>query len=131
MCANVLLLTCCMLLSSNLLVERLAMVSKVITRLEDDLDGSEASETLHFSVDGVSWEIDLNAEHAAKLRNDLSGYVAKARKVGGSRRGRRSASSDGIDIKAVRKWAASNGIAVSTRGRVPAEVIDKYRQAGN
>jgi hypothetical protein len=120
-----------MLLSSNLLVERLAMVSKVITRLEDDLDGSEASETLHFSVDGVEYEIDLSRSNADKFRNSFGDYIAHGRKVGGSRRSRRSASSSQVDVKAVRKWAASNGIEVSTRGRVPAEVIDKYRQAGN
>jgi Lsr2 len=107
------------------------MVSKVITRLEDDLDGSEAAETVKFSVDGVDYEIDLSESNANKFRNSFGDYISHGRKVGGSRRGRRSAATDGVDIKAVRKWAESNGIAVSTRGRIPAEVIEKYRQAGN
>jgi hypothetical protein len=107
------------------------MVSKVITRLEDDLDGSDAVETVKFSVDGVDYEIDLSESNADKFRNSIGDYISHGRKVGGSRRGRKSASSDGVDIKAVRKWASSNGIEVSTRGRIPADVIDKYRQAGN
>jgi hypothetical protein len=107
------------------------MASKVIVRLEDDLDGSEAAETVHFSVDGVEYEIDLSKANADKFRNSFGDYISHGRKVGGSRRGRKATSSDGVDIKAVRKWAASNGIELSTRGRIPADVIDKYRAAGN
>jgi hypothetical protein len=106
------------------------MASRVIVRLEDDLDGTEAAETVHFSVDGVEYEIDLSKSNADKFRNSFGDYVSHARKVGG-RRARKSASSDGVDIRAVRKWAASNGIQVSTRGRVPADVISKYHAAGN
>ena len=107
------------------------MVSKVITRLEDDLDGSEAAETVRFTIDGVDYEIDLSKSNADKFRNSFGDYIAHGRKVGGSRRARKSMSSDSVDIKAVRKWAASNGIQVSTRGRVPADVISQYQAAGN
>jgi hypothetical protein len=107
------------------------MATRVITRLEDDLDDSEAAETVKFSVDGVDYEIDLSTSNADKFRSSFRGYISHSRKVGGGRRARKSASSDGVDIKAVRKWAVSNGIEVSTRGRIPADVIDKYRQAGN
>ena len=36
-----------------------------------------------------------------------------------------------VDNKAVRAWAASNGIELSTRGRIPASVLEQYRAAGN
>lgn len=49
--------------------------------LEDDLDGSEANETLNFSVDGTEYEIDLNADHANELRSALSPYTNAVRKV--------------------------------------------------
>ena len=39
--------------------------------------------------------------------------------------------SSAVDLKAVRAWAASNGIALSSRGRVSASVIQQYRSAGN
>src|SRR5215212_964726 len=80
--------------------ERTRMVSKVITRLEDDLDGSEAAETIHFSVDGVEYEIDLSRSNADKFRGSFGDYIARGRKVG-ARRARKSASSDGVDIQAV------------------------------
>jgi hypothetical protein len=120
----------CMLRSSNILVERVAMVSRVITRLEDDLDGSEAVETIQFSVDGVEYEIDLSKSNADNLRDSFGDYIAHGRKVGG-RRGRRSASPGQVDIKAVRAWANSNGIQLSQRGRIPADVISQYHAAGN
>ena len=36
-----------------------------------------------------------------------------------------------VDIKAVRAWANSNGIQLSQRGRIPADVISQYHAAGN
>jgi hypothetical protein len=107
------------------------MVSKVITRLEDDLDGSQAAETIKFSIDGVEYEIDLSEKNAGKLRADLALYVGHARKVGG--RGRRASTGAPslIDNQSVRKWAASNGIELSKRGRIPADVVSQYQAAGN
>lgn len=52
------------------------MAEKIITLLEDDLDGSEASETLMFGLDGTTYEIDLKDENAALLRDALARYVA-------------------------------------------------------
>jgi hypothetical protein len=40
-------------------------------------------------------------------------------------------STNGFDPKAVRAWEQSNGISVNERGRVPREVIEHYRAAGN
>jgi hypothetical protein len=109
------------------------MASKTIIKLEDDTDGSEAAETIHLGLDGASFEIDLSDRNATKLRKAFGPYVEKARKVGGRRSGsRRSGSTfNDVDVKAVRAWARSAGIELSSRGRVPADVIEKYRAAGN
>jgi hypothetical protein len=104
--------------------------SKVIVILEDDVDGGKADETVEFGLDGAAYSIDLSDANARKLRDALDGYVSKARKVGG-RRGRKSAAHDSVDLKAVRAWAASNGIEVSGRGRVSQSVLEQYRAAGN
>lgn len=106
------------------------MSSKVLVVLEDDLDGSKASETVTFAIDGTQYEIDLNDQNAQALRSALDGYVSKARKVG-RRSGRKSTNSSNVDLKAVRAWAASNGVELSTRGRIPQAVLDQYRAAGN
>lgn len=108
------------------------MSSKVLVVLEDDLDGSKASETVTFAIDGTQYEIDLNEQNAQKLRADLDGYISKARKVGGGRSGRKSTDGHGnVDLKAVRAWAASNNVELSSRGRVPQAVLEQYRAAGN
>jgi hypothetical protein len=106
------------------------MATKVLTTLQDDIDGSDAAETVRFALDGVEWEIDLSERNANRLRNSLSVFIAHGRKVGG-RRGRKSASSTQTDTQAVRKWAQANGIEVSARGRIPAEIVERYRAAGN
>ena len=106
------------------------MSSKVIVLLEDDVDGSKADETIEFGIDGTTYAIDLSNSNATKLRGALDGYINKARKVSGKRSTSPKASS-GVDLKAVRAWAASNGIELSSRGRVPASVLQQYKSAGN
>ncbi|MCW2495872.1 Lsr2 family protein [Jatrophihabitans sp.] len=110
------------------------MVQKHIVQLVDDIDESEAVETVVFSIDGASYEIDLSAEHAEQLRDALALYIAHARRVSG----RGSASSSGgarrgaptrIDREqtvAIREWARSNGHAVGHKGRIPGHIIDAY-----
>jgi hypothetical protein len=106
------------------------MASRTIVLLEDDVDGSEADETIEFGVDGTTYAIDLSDPNANKLRGALDGYISKARKVSGKRSTSRKPSS-AVDLKAVRAWAASNGIQLSSRGRLPASVLEQYRSAGN
>ncbi|MCW2690034.1 MAG: Lsr2, partial [Mycobacterium sp.] len=72
------------------------MAKKVTVTLVDDFDGEGAAdETVEFGLDGVSYEIDLSAKNAAKLRGDLKGWVEAGRRVGGRRRGRSAGSGRG------------------------------------
>src|SRR4051812_30071832 len=108
------------------------MAQKVSIVLVDDLDGSEATETVSFGLDGTTYEIDLNDKNAAALRDALSGYVGHGRKVGAApRRGGRKAAAgtDGPSAKEIRDWARSNGFDVPERGRVSAEVRSAYDAA--
>ena len=105
------------------------MATRVLTTLQDDIDGSAAVETIRFALDGVEWEIDLSERNANRLRNSLGDFIAHGRKVGGKRRTRASASH--VDTKAVRKWAQANGIELNNRGRIPLEVMERYRAAGD
>lgn len=106
------------------------MAQKVETRLIDDVDGSEASETLTFGVDGTTYEIDLSTDNAAKLRAALADFVAAARKVGGRTRAPQRPVPGGYDPKAVRAWASANKIDLPARGRIPGSVLEQYRNAG-
>ncbi|MCB1286101.1 MAG: Lsr2 family protein [Microthrixaceae bacterium] len=110
------------------------MAQKVNIVLVDDIDGSEATETVSFGLDGTSYEIDLNDGNAAALRDALATYVGHGRKVGsGPRRGggRRTtaAASGGPSAKEIRDWARANGHDVPDRGRVSAEVREAYDKA--
>ena len=109
------------------------MAKKVTVTLVDDFDGDgPADETVEFSIDGVSYEIDLSAKNAKKLRDDLKQWTEAGRRVGGRRRGRSGGSGRGratIDREqsaAIREWARRSGHKVSTRGRIPAEIIDAF-----
>ncbi len=106
------------------------MAQKVNIVLIDDIDGSDAVETVTFGLDGTSYEIDLNKKNAASLRDALAGYVGNARKVTGSRRGRRpTAAALGPSAREVRDWARSNGFKVPDRGRIPADVRAAFEKA--
>ncbi|WP_129841690.1 Lsr2 family protein [Streptomyces sp. RFCAC02] len=111
------------------------MAQKVQVLLLDDLSGGEADETVTFALDGRTYEIDLNAENADKLRNALDPYVKAGRRAGGraSRARGRAASSGGgsnQDTAAIRAWARENGHKVNDRGRIPADVLEAYKKAG-
>jgi hypothetical protein len=108
------------------------VAQKIQTLFIDDLDGSEAEGTVRFGLDGTEYEIDLNAQHAQALRKALAQYVAAARRAAGTRRSspsRRRASASGHDSTEVRDWAKAQGIDVKDRGRIPAELIVKFKAA--
>ena len=115
------------------------MAQEVITKLVDDLDGSEATETVLFGLDGDGYEIDLSAKNAAALRKALDRYRAAARpssssraSSASSRRGRGKARGRGeVDPKAVRVWAAEHGLEISSRGRIPSEILEQYKANGS
>jgi hypothetical protein len=105
------------------------MAQRVHIVLEDDLDGSEANETVMFGLDGSSYEIDLSDKNAAKLRELLAKYVGAGRRS--SARGRKTSrrSSGGTSAADVREWARSHGHEVSERGRVSADIRAAYDAA--
>jgi Lsr2 len=106
------------------------MATRVTTTLVDDVDGTEAQETVAFGLDGSEFEIDLSDSNATKLRDALAPWVSKARKTGGRRSIWRKPGSE-VDNKAVRVWAQANGIGLSKRGRIPADVVSQFKAAGN
>ena len=106
------------------------MATKITVVLEDDIQGGPAEETLRFGLDGREYEIDLNSTNAAAFRQQIAPYLEHARRAGSrplQRPVRTAASRErSADIRA---WAKDNGIAVSERGRIPANVIQQYETA--
>jgi hypothetical protein len=110
------------------------MAQKVQVLLVDDLDGGEATETVAFSLDGTTYEIDLSSENAGKLRKEFGPYVDHARKAsgggGGGGRRRRARTGPGRERSSeIRAWAKQRGYKVSERGRIPATIIQEYDAA--
>jgi hypothetical protein len=108
------------------------MARKVQVLLVDDLDGGEADETLSFSLDGATYEIDLSSVNAKKLRDSLQPFVDHAQKASaGRRRGatRTRGASSRERSADIRAWAKQRGIKVNERGRIPASVVEQYEAA--
>jgi hypothetical protein len=117
------------------------MARKELVILTDDLDNSEIDPaavdrpTVRFGIDGNEYEIDLGAKNQAALREIFGEYVQAGRRVGGAaaRKGRKPAAtaptstSSRAENAAIREWAEASGIDVNARGRLPKEVIERYR----
>lgn len=110
------------------------MAQKVEVRLVDDLDGTEANQTVTFCLDGTEYEIDLSGPHATELRQALDTYIESGRKLGRStvQRGRRTPSTPTTKAnreqsQAIRDWAKRKGLEVSDRGRISQEIVERYR----
>ena len=105
------------------------MAQKVNVLLVDDIDGSDADETIQFGLDGTHYEIDLNSDHAQELRRQLERYIKSARKVAGSA-GRparvRRATTEDAKNKEIRNWARDRHLDVNDRGRIPAGIVAQY-----
>ena len=111
------------------------MATRTETFLVDDLDGSDASETVIFSLDGKSYVLDLSDSNADKLRSTFKTYTDAARKGGVASAARasvsRSSSNSGrrSDLAEIRDWASKNGYNVSSRGRISGDVVSAYDAA--
>lgn len=129
------------------------MSQKITVVLSDDLtdEASDDVETVEFGLDGVTYEIDLSAANALRLRDDVLGeFLVCARRTGGrvkrglGRTGRFASATgastrpdtDGLSFgrgreqtQAIRDWARQNGYQVSDRGRIPAAVVDAFDAA--
>lgn len=116
------------------------MIQRIQTLYVDDCDGkSEADETVQFALDGTYYEIDLTTDNAGKLRAAIQPWLESGRKVQrggrqrttatGKRRPHRATRIDPAQSRAIREWAASNGMTVSSRGKIPAAIHQAYEEA--
>ncbi len=105
------------------------MAQKVQVVLIDDIDGGPADETVRFSLDGTSYEIDLSAPNAARLRTAFAEFVGHARKSAGRATSKRSRRADGGKSAEIRAWARQQGLDVNERGRIPADLAAKFEAA--
>jgi len=103
-------------------------------------DGAaEAADTVSFTVEGQAYECELCEPHLNEFREAMEIWSSHSRPVGGargsqsagraSRGSRKRAASEGPSSSDVREWAREQGMEVSSRGRVPAELHAAYAAA--
>jgi hypothetical protein len=110
------------------------MAKVVSTAYVDDLDGSEATGPVDFSLDGKDYTIDLSDSNAARLRDALASFVASARRASGTGRRRLTSSSpqrsasgrSREETQEIRAALRELGYSVKDRGRIPAELLAAY-----
>lgn len=110
------------------------MAVKLLELLIDDLElrnnpGSQvpADETVHFTLDGVEYMIDLTSKNADSLRSAIAPYCEAARRVGGRKRNRSKSARD--HSARIREWARDRGMKVSEKGRIPGPVVAEYNSS--
>lgn len=100
-----------------------------VETISDDLDGSANASAVPFSYDGVEYIIDLSKKNKNAFDKVMKPYLEAGTKVGGrrtsSRRSARTATKR-PDLNDARAWAKSQGMKVSDRGRVSAEVLAAF-----
>lgn len=119
---------------------------------------AESVDTVEFSYRGQEYSLVLTKKNGAQFDKDISRYITAAKKAqardaraarkpakptprkaagartptrrkAASRRTASAAVSGPERTRAIRKWAADNGHTVSTRGRIPAAVLQAYDAA--
>jgi hypothetical protein len=104
-------------------------MQQIIQTLIDDIDGSEATGTITFSVSGVEYTIDLNDKNTAKFEKALAPFLQHATRIGGRRRSGGTVTKLRSNAKTIRAWAQANGYDVPDRGRIPGDIIAAYEAA--
>jgi hypothetical protein len=114
------------------------MAKATVDVLLDDLDGSDAVETVRIGWNGDWRELDLSKKNLASLSKSLDKYWNVSRPVspnGRSSRRRPGRTSTSRSAKArrnpklIRAWARDNGISVPARGRIPGDIERRYNEA--
>jgi hypothetical protein len=113
------------------------MAKTVIVRLTDDIDGGDADETVHFSLDGKSYEIDVNSANAARVRAAFTPFIEKGRVSGGSARARAPRSTNGSGEKTLFSQLSSeeksrfrNWANMATARRISDSRVNSWVAAG-
>lgn len=94
-------------------------MSKIVTEsitAKSDLTGQVATQSRGFTLDGVTYELDLTDKEAGKFDDTLERYTRKASIVN-------------VDPGVLREWAKTHGYDVGQRGRIGAPVLEAFAAA--
>lgn len=113
---------------------RNTMAKQVVTEIVDDYTGGDADESTGFIFEGIYYGLDLSDDNAAKLRADLAPWMDAAserKKIGKTPRTMAApkATNGHVTDAEVRAWASDEGMPVSGRGRISADLKDQFLKA--
>jgi len=100
-----------------------------VTKIIDDIDGTDATDTLEFSWGGDNYTIDLSDENADEFRRLMARYVPYATKVRHEVKafGKRSVPTRTTsELNEIRAWARKAGHEVSSVGRIREDIIAAF-----
>lgn len=99
------------------------------TTILDDLDQTEGAETRTFSIGPKVYQIDLTDPNFEKLEKAVARFIKAATDISPiPRRPSMDAYTD-VDQGLVRKWAIAEGLEVSSKGRVPLDIVYRWKRA--
>lgn len=117
----------------------MAQRTQVILTCDVHDGDADAVATVAFAVEGQAYECELCEAHLIEFREAMEIWSSHSRSVsrgrgaqsGGAGRGksRRASSGEGHSTAEVREWARAQGMQVSSRGRVPAELHAAFEAA--
>lgn len=114
------------------------MSRDVLIIVRDDLDGSDADETIEFAIRGTTYEIDLSTANVELFDKSVQQFVEVARKIvpeKSLRAGGKTKSASAVPIekraaleqrRRIRVWANNKGYKVAVRGSIAQPIIDEY-----
>lgn len=103
------------------------MAKQLTTITYDDLTGEEIRGEAHtrkFAIDGIEYHLDLTKKNAQAFDKQMGEWVDKAARIGRIKRA--SKKTGGQHLQNIRDWAKANGYTLSSRGRIPQDIIDAY-----
>lgn len=110
------------------------MEKKKPVRSIDDLDGTEAEETVEFAIDGTCYEVALSSKNAELLRSTLQQWAQFGRRADTRRRHLHRVDPwreyvSGSERVAIQEWCSHNGYNVGSRGPLSFDAVDAFRSA--
>lgn len=111
------------------------MARREVTQYFDDLDDSPLADAdvnvIDFSIGGVDYTMELGPKNKQKFEDAVAPFVSAARRLPKNASARKSSVStnNAARNKRIREWAIDNNIAVSKRGRIASDVIEKFNEA--
>lgn len=107
------------------------MAKKTIVSVESDVSGKSPADTVAFGWDGYQYEIDLTDQEKEEFGKRFSDLIELSRVKGKRANGKPRPARSNLEASpsTVREWARSQGLDVPKRGRIPADIIDKFNSA--